>query len=208
MSPWMHIALFWLLLTALAGMILALLLGPALRQPRGFVLWIGLSALALVGYGFVGTPGLIVRQNFAMVEHAKLEQEIAALEAATKAEPKKPDHWRDLGDAQLRIGRPELALESYKQETLLTQGDPDALLRLGKAQVLSAGGRVTEDAVRTFTMLQSLRPNPQAELFLAMHDAEMGSKTKAKARFGALAENSDIPAEVRAAAQEQIKALK
>lgn len=208
MSPWLHIALFWGLLTALAATILALLVGPGLRERRGLLLCLGLVIFALGGYALVGAPRLIAQQGFALAERASLAQEIVMLEASAKAEPDKPEHWRNLGNTQLRMGRPELAVEAYKQETLITQGDPDALLRLGKAQILNAGGRVDDDAARTFLMLQSLRPHPQAELFLGMHDVETGNRTKAEARFSALIRNPKLPAELRAAAQEQMKRLK
>ncbi len=205
-------AFFWLLLITLAASILALLLWPRLikRGDRkvGVGLWLGSLAFAIGLYALVGAPQLV--RQWQWEERARLaaESALATLKQRSESEAQNPEAWIALGEAQLRAGRMEEAVASFKKEALLSAGNPESLLRLGKAQVLAAGGRVNSDAARTFTMLQHQRPNPQAELFLAMHEAEIGNTAQARIRLKNLAERTDNPPEVRAAAKEQLTKLK
>ncbi len=188
------------------------LLWPGVRQAahrgRSLLMVVMLVSATLGIYAFVGSPHLLRQRREAELLRQDAHQRVADLKKKLETEPKNPELWEALGQASLETGQLPEAVAAFKQQTLLTSGRPDALLRLGKAQILAAHGEVTDEAAKTFTILEFLAPNAQGELFLAMHAAQRGQTPEARTRLHHLIDSPATPPEVRAAAHEQLEKLK
>lgn len=99
------------------------------------------------------------------------------------------------------------AEDAARRAVLASNGAPDLILAYGKAQVMNAGGQVTEGAKKAFVLSAALLPeNPEPLLFLAVAKAQEGHVAQAREAMETLAQAfPDNEALQRAIAEEMAR---
>lgn len=198
-------SVFWLILACIAvGM--AWLFWPALKHPqsRGRVLPVCILALLFAGvlYLLTGAPFMAEKISTYQQETAKLETSAATLEA--KAEKTAAD-WQKMGQIYQKMQAYEKAVQAFRAAVVASNGAPAMILDYGKAQMMAAGGAVTDDAKEAFTMAAALMPaNPEPLFFLAMRKAQDGKTEEAREALQTLALAYPEAAGLQAAIAEEL----
>lgn len=130
-----------------------------------------------------------------------------------KDNPNDGEGFRMLGWSYVMTGKPELAIDPYKQAVRLLPGNPLVLSGYGEALVGVAGGKVTNEAKRLFDNALKLDPTePRALHFEALWLAQNGQEKQALDKWIALANSGPADApwqeDVRRRIAETAKKLK
>ncbi len=160
---------------------------PALttRQRAIFVSVIGVATpiLALMIYLSGGHPDMPDRpfasraqeRAAAGVPSAKEKALVRELAERMAAHPEDPRGWVLLGSAYERQGRYDEAVAAFDNANSRKPADADILSSLGEAEVLQAGGEITEDARADFeAAVAAAADNIKARYFLALGRAQAG----------------------------------
>jgi cytochrome c-type biogenesis protein CcmH len=144
--------LFLTLGALLALLSLALLTRPLWPESKGLLLSLAglVSALAVAGYAWVGTPRALDREPTASaagtgqeVTLEQVEAMVGQIEARLKDKPQNAEAWAMLGRAQAVLGRHEQAAQAFKQAVALRGDDPMLLAHYADA-LAGANGRSLE----------------------------------------------------------------
>lgn len=130
-----------------------------------------------------------------------------------KNNPNDGEGFRMLGWSYVMTGKPELAIDPYKQAVRLLPGNPLVLSGYGEALVGVAGGKVTNEAKGLFDNALKLDPSePRALHFKALWLAQNGQEKQALDQWIALANSGPTDApwqeDVRRRIAETAKKLK
>lgn len=150
-----------------------------------YALVAAVPVLSLGVYLFLGRPDLQGRPAvFAGLE--EMDRRHAALLAEKPLATLVTENPHDIGalislaQVNSRLGNPDDSVRFYARAVAEAQKQDDWRLRLiavalGETQVKAAGGRVSDDAVKTFSYVLDLHPeNPFARFYLAQRKAEDG----------------------------------
>ena len=174
-------------------------------QSRGPILLAAIvaPALALGLYVKVGAPGVAdlpfagrVAAWRADPNNLEPQQLAAVLTQLTKERPKDPEGLRLLALVQGEAGNPTAAIRALKHAVAIAPGRVDLWEMLGEAEVMSANGEVTPDAVEAFRQTVRLDPvNASARFNLARARIKSGDKAGGIADWKALL--ADLPPDDR-----------
>ena len=192
----------FVILMVIGLMVCGLLFIPTLQnrkttgQNSGLIKPILLSLFVLVLslglYGVIGSPRIIPK----LAEYEGFKQEtltvIRGINEAIKKSPDNPKIYADLAEAYTSIQEFSQAKEALKAAVLLSKGNPDYILALGKAEMSAANGEVNDAAKKAFEMvLIQDKTNISARFYLALGQKQSGDMDAAKKAFEALL--GDVP---------------
>jgi cytochrome c-type biogenesis protein CcmH len=121
---------------------------------------------------------------------------VAKLEKHLQDQPSDLTGWLMLGRSYLALNRLDDALVAYDHARRLDGKNPDAVMGLGEAMSLRAGGEITPEASQLFEEALSEAPgNPQALLYGGFAAATRGDRALARSRWQAL-KNMHPPAQI------------
>jgi cytochrome c-type biogenesis protein CcmH len=133
---------------------------------------------------------------------------VAKLEQRLKSNPDDLKGWLMLGRSYLALERPADAIAAYDHAMRLSDSkDVEALLGLGEALSLKAGGDITPQAAQLFEEAATLAPdNPKALLYGGFAAAVRGDSALARSRWEAV-KAQNPPPEVARMLDERIAEL-
>jgi cytochrome c-type biogenesis protein CcmH len=109
---------------------------------------------------------------------------VAKLERHMKEAPDDMKGWLLLGQSDLALERADAAVDAYEHAHRLDPNNVDALLGLGEALSIRAGGNVTPPAGDLFEHALALEPeNPRALLYSGFGAATRGDRAAARQRW-------------------------
>jgi cytochrome c-type biogenesis protein CcmH len=112
---------------------------------------------------------------------------VAELERKMQADPGDIKGWLLLGRSDIALERVDDAVTAYEHALRLDANNVEAMLGLGEAQSMRAGGNITPAAGDLFERAVSLEPdNPQALLYSGFAAATRGDRASARKRWLAL----------------------
>ena len=112
---------------------------------------------------------------------------VAKLESHLRDAPADLTGWLMLGRSYLALERVDDATVAYDHAHRLDANNVDAVLGLGEAMSLGAGGNITPAAGELFEQALKLAPaNPKALLYSGIAAATRGDTAAARARWQAL----------------------
>jgi cytochrome c-type biogenesis protein CcmH len=184
---------------------------PLLRNPRSRVA--GALAGVLVMAAAAGLYPLWSNWNWraAMAAQPAVDTQVlemvAKLERHMKDAPDDIKGWLLLGQSDLALERADGAIDAYEHAHRLDPNDVVALLGLGEALSLRAGGNVTPPAGDLFERAVALEPdNPRALLYSGFGAATRGDRATARQRWLKL-KGMHPPAEIDAMLNDRIAEL-
>ena len=132
---------------------------------------------------------------------------VAELERKMQAAPGDMKGWLLLGRSYLTLERVDEAVTAYEHAHRLDADNVEALLGLGEALSMRAGGNITPSAAELFERAVSLEPdNPKALLYSGFGAATRGDRAQARKRWLAL-KAMHPPAEIDAMLDQRIAEL-
>jgi cytochrome c-type biogenesis protein CcmH len=112
---------------------------------------------------------------------------VAELERKMQAAPGDIGGWLLLGRSDIALERVDDAVTAYEQAHRLDANNVEAMLGLGEALSMRAGGNITPPAAELFERAVSLEPdNPKALLYSGFGAATRGDRASARKRWLAL----------------------
>jgi cytochrome c-type biogenesis protein CcmH len=184
---------------------------PLLRSPRSRL--VGAVAGVLVMAAAAGLYPLWSNWNWHAAMAAKpavdaqVLEMIAKLERHMKEAPGDLKGWLLLGQSDLALERADGAIDAYEHAHRLDPDNVVALLGLGEALSIRAGGNVTPPAGDLFERAVALEPdNPRALLYSGFGAATRGDRATARQRWLKL-KGMHPPAEVDAMLNDRIAEL-
>ena len=181
MGSFLVIAAF---MAAIAAAAVAL---PLLRDRQSRLL--GAAAALAVAGAAAGLYPLWSNWNWhAPVESATVSPEVLAMVAKLQKEmqvhPNDLEGWLLLGRSDLALNRIDDAILAYDHARRLDATNVDAMLGLGEAVSIRAGGNITPGAVELFEQAIALQPNNQrALLYSGFAAATRGDRAAARSRW-------------------------
>ena len=132
---------------------------------------------------------------------------VARLEARMREQPNDITGWMMLGRSYLALDRPDDAILAYDHAHRLDPNSVDAMLGLGEAMSVRAGGEITPPAADLFEQAVARAPdNPKALLYGGFAAAVRGDRTAARSRWLAL-KNMHPPQQIEALLDARIAEL-
>jgi cytochrome c-type biogenesis protein CcmH len=132
---------------------------------------------------------------------------VAKLEAHMKENPHDLKGWLLLGHSYLVLERVDDAVTAFDHAHQLDAGNVEAMLGLGEALSVRAGGNITPQAVELFEQAVKLEPDdPRALLYSGFGAASRGDRAAARARWLKL-ETLQPPPEIKAMLDQRIAEL-
>jgi len=132
---------------------------------------------------------------------------VARLEQHMRDQPNDMRGWLMLGRSYVALQRFDDATQAYGRAHGLDANNVDAMLGLGEAMSMGAGGDITPSAAELFEEAVKLAPdNPKALLYGGFAAAERGDRAVARSRWLAL-KSLHPPAEIDAMLDERIAEL-
>ena len=132
---------------------------------------------------------------------------VAQLERKMQAAPNDIKGWLLLGRSDVALERVDDAVNAYQHAHRLDADNVEALLGLGEALAMRAGGNITPSAGELFERAVSLQPNdPRALLYSGFGAATRGDRATARKRWLAL-KAMNPPPEIDAMLDERIVEL-
>ena len=132
---------------------------------------------------------------------------VAKLEQHMRDQPNDMKGWLMLGRSYMALERLDDAIVAYDHAHRLDADNVDAMLGLGEAMSMGAGGDITPSAAELFERAVKLAPdNPKALLYGGFAAAERGDRAVARSRWLAL-KSLHPPAEIDAMLDERIAEL-
>jgi cytochrome c-type biogenesis protein CcmH len=184
---------------------------PLLRSPRSRLA--GALAGVLVMAAAAGLYPLWSNWNWRAAMAAKPPVDTQVLEMLAKLERHMKDApddikgWLLLGQSDLALERADGAIDAYEHAHRLDPNNVVALLGLGEALSLRAGGNVTPPAGDLFERAVALEPdNPRALLYSGFGAATRGDRATARRRWLKL-KGMHPPAEIDAMLNDRIAEL-
>jgi cytochrome c-type biogenesis protein CcmH len=184
---------------------------PLLRRPRSRLA--GALAGVLVMAAAAGLYPLWSNWNWRAAMAAKPAVDTQVLEMVAKLERHMKDApddikgWLLLGQSDLALERADGAIDAYEHAHRLDPNNVVALLGLGEALSLRAGGNVTPPAGDLFERAVALEPdNPRALLYSGFGAATRGDRATARQRWLKL-KGMHPPAEIDAMLNDRIAEL-
>ena len=184
---------------------------PLLRSPRSR--FAGALAGVLVMAAAAGLYPLWSNWNWRAAMAAKPAVDTQVLEMVAKLERHMKDApddikgWLLLGQSDLALERADGAIDAYEHAHRLDPNNVVALLGLGEALSLRAGGNVTPPAGDLFERAVALEPdNPRALLYAGFGAATRGDRATARQRWLKL-KGMHPPAEIDAMLNDRIAEL-
>jgi cytochrome c-type biogenesis protein CcmH len=184
---------------------------PLLRSPRSRLA--GALAGVLVMAAAAGLYPLWSNWNWRAAMAAKPAVDTQVLEMLAKLERHMKDApddikgWLLLGQSDLALERADGAIDAYEHAHRLDPNNVVALLGLGEALSLRAGGNVTPPAGDLFERAVALEPdNPRALLYSGFGAATRGDRATARQRWLKL-KGMHPPAEIDAMLNDRIAEL-
>lgn len=172
---------------------------------QGRKLLIGAGALLVVAAGILifrnNQPDTSAPLNLAAAGKPAAQLDdvqtmIDRLAERLKQNPNDGEGFRMLGWSYVMTGKPELAIEPYKQAVRLLPGNPLVLSGYAEALVGVAGGKVTNEAKGLFDNALKLDPTePRALHFQALWLSQNGQEKQALDKWIALANSGPADAQ-------------
>jgi cytochrome c-type biogenesis protein CcmH len=132
---------------------------------------------------------------------------VAELERKMQAAPNDIKGWLLLGRSDIALERVDDAVTAFQHAHRLDADNVEALLGLGEALSMRAGGNITPSAGQLFERAVSLQPdNPRALLYSGFAAATRGDRAAARMRWVAL-KALNPPPEIDAMLDERIAEL-
>jgi len=164
---------------------------PLLRKPESRL--VGAAAGLLVMAAAAGLYPLWSNWNWheapgpAPAASAQVLAMVAELERKMQAAPNDIKGWLLLGRSDIALERVDDAVTAFQQAHRLDADNVEALLGLGEALSMRAGGNITPSAGQLFERAVSLQPdNPRALLYSGFAAATRGDRAAARTRWLAL----------------------
>ena len=132
---------------------------------------------------------------------------VAKLENHMRDEPNDLTGWLMLGRSYLALERADDAVLAYDHAHRLDANNVDAMMGLGEAMSVRAGGDITPEAAQLFDQAVTLAPsNPKALLYGGFAAAVRGDRAGARSRWQAL-KNLHPPPQIEAMLDARIAEL-
>jgi cytochrome c-type biogenesis protein CcmH len=132
---------------------------------------------------------------------------VAKLENHMRDQPDDLTGWLMLGRSYLALERADDAVQAYEHAHRLDANNVDAMMGLGEAMSVRAGGDITPEAVQLFDQAVTLAPsNPKALLYGGFAAAVRGDRAGARSRWQAL-KNLHPPPQIEAMLDARIAEL-
>jgi len=154
----------------------------SLLKPAIISLFVMASSLLI--YGTIGSPKLMPR----LAEYEDFGDEVrGAIEGINDAIKKSPGDaklYADLGTAYNALQKFVEAREAFRAAVLLSKGNPDYIMALGRAEMAAADGQVNDAAKKAFEMvLLQDKTNLMARYYLALGKKQSGDSAAARRDF-------------------------
>lgn len=174
---------------------------PAARRSPWLPRFVALGTLVLVPvlalslYMDVGAPNLPDQPLEARLkaDPSKMDMPtiVAKIEHGVAENPNDGRGWALLARIYAQLGRPDDAVNAYRNEIRVLGADEQRLSGLGEVETMAAGGKVTAEAARDFTKAVALDPkSPRPQFYLGLAAEQAGDKTKAVALWTKLVHES------------------
>ncbi len=183
-------SVFVILAAVMAAIAAAAVALPLLRDRHSRLL--GAFAALVVAGTAAGLYPLWSNWNWhaaaqAQASAADVQAMIAKLESHLRDQPQDLTGWLMVGRSYLALERVDDAVAAYEHARSLAADNVDAVLGLGEALSLRAGGNITPPAGALFEQAWKLAPsNPKALLYSGFAAATRGDTATARARWQAL----------------------
>jgi cytochrome c-type biogenesis protein CcmH len=201
---------FLLIAACMAAIAAATVALPLLRNRQSRLL--GAVSALLVAAAAAGLYPLWSNWNWqAPVESKSANPEVLAMVAKLQKhmeeEPNDLEGWLLLGRSDLALQRIDDAILAYDHARRLDAANVEAMLGLGEAVSIRAGGNITPAAVELFEHAFALAPdNPQALLYAGFAAATRGDRAAARSRWMKL-KSQHPPPEIDAMLDQRIAEL-
>jgi cytochrome c-type biogenesis protein CcmH len=184
---------------------------PLLRSPRsrltGALAGVLVMAAAAVLYPLWSNWDWHAALAAKPAADAQVLEMVAKLERHMKDAPDDLKGWLLLGQSDLALERADGAIDAYEHAHRLDPNNVVAMLGLGEALSIRAGGNVTPPAGDLFERAVALEPdNPRALLYAGFGAATRGDRTTARQRWLKL-KGMHPPAEIDAMLNDRIAEL-
>ncbi len=185
--------------------ILALNPAPAAARPlppawlaAATVAILAVPFAALVLYWQIGSPAApdqpLAARQAETAPHIDMAEAVRRLNAHLRDHPDDLAGWELLGRTEIGLGRYPEAVEAYRHAAELSGKKPEILGDYGEAQVLLAGGVVTDEAKAAFAAgLSDPEAAARSRYYLALYDFQHGDAKAALKGWSDLAK--DAPAD-------------
>ncbi len=200
------------LLSCLGLVVFSLLFWPLISSRttalRGIAATLLCTALCVGLYSVVGTPQYAEWEKAAndRAEHAK--NALKRAQEALTANPKDPIAHVEAARALMDMQQPKAAIAHLKQAAIITQGTPEVLLMLGKAELFANGGIINQPARNAFKIvLLQVPDSTEARFYLALDTEQQGETARARKTYQELLASPNLPAALREAVQTQLTEL-
>ncbi len=186
---------------------------PRNRLAAAALIAIGLPALALPLYAFLGQPRMpdepLASRPVREEATGDIEAAIAAIEARLIAKPDDGKGWAVIAPVYMRLERYDDAARAYSEALRLLGEDPARRAGYGEALVAAAGGVVTGPAREAFDRALADQPGqPQARFYLALGAEQDGKTDEAIHAYETLIADSPADAPWRNVVNARLGALK
>jgi cytochrome c-type biogenesis protein CcmH len=166
---------------------------PWLRNPhsRDKAIMLSMTAvfLSMSLYLWLGSPFALDRIHAQQSFNRDVTTRITTLsqslqQASQPNSPERAGEWVELGSAYMQAELYVKAADAFRHAVLASEGEPHVILAYGKAQMLAADGKVTEDAKKAFEMAGDLLPdNPEPLFLLAVGKMQEGDREGGRKLF-------------------------
>lgn len=178
--------LFWLCAIVLLVLVAVVVFRPwwkAGKKDKAVCAGLVFTFLCGAVYLYLGNPFLI---NIVAAEQQLWAEKVVRIEALqTKAvkEGLSAEEWAELGQIQSSAENYRAAADAFKQAAIVSEGDAEYILQLGRNLMFAEEGTVTDEARDAFVVVEKLSNHPEATFYLAVYDVQQGNAASAKTRF-------------------------
>lgn len=152
----------------------------------------------LVGYGWLGNPGLrdlplVERRSEALTKRAEagdINSRIQLLIERTKENPQNFEDWWLLARSYASVGDNASAADAYRHAAQLSDNEPGVLSAYAEAMTLANGNKVPQAAQVIFEQVRADINDPRARYYLALAKAQAQDFDGALTEWAALAAES------------------
>jgi cytochrome c-type biogenesis protein CcmH len=186
--------------------------GRTRRRVVALVGLVGLPAMVLPVYAWLGSPGLPSRpfRAEAPADGAKLDLAtiVGQIEAHLATHPDDGKGYEVVAPVYVRMGRFEDAVRARSEALRLLGETPDRLANLAQARILAAGGVVTKDAADAIARALALDPkHVEARFLQAIAFEQDGKNDEAASAYRAMLAEAPPNARWRPAVEARLARL-
>jgi cytochrome c-type biogenesis protein CcmH/NrfG len=155
------------------------------NTPDARIAAFGMAGVMLTGaiafYSYTGAWQNVDELNNAQAANRELRIALPQLAMQAQQQPKSFEARAAYGRALGKAGDHAKAAEEFRAAVLLSGGQPDLILDFATAQILSADGTISDEAIKSVDMVLLMEPKePKARYYKAIYLQQHGDDAQAR----------------------------